>query len=70
MSGVQAASAPTGRSPESEISSRERQEILVRIEELVAGARAPAEGADRPLRAARALAVRRRAIAARASLLR
>jgi hypothetical protein len=52
MSAVQAASAPAGRSPESEISSRERQEILVRIDELVAGARKPVDGADRPLRAA------------------
>jgi hypothetical protein len=38
---------------ESEISSRERQEILVQIDELVAGARKTAEGVDRPLRAAR-----------------
>jgi hypothetical protein len=53
MSGVQAASVPAGRNPESEISSRERQEILVRIDELVAGARKPAEGGDRAFRAAR-----------------
>ncbi|OHD74353.1 MAG: hypothetical protein A2177_00925 [Spirochaetes bacterium RBG_13_68_11] len=53
MSGVQAASAPAGRNPESEISSRERQEILVRINELVAGARKPAGGGDRAFRAAR-----------------
>jgi hypothetical protein len=52
MNGVEAASGPAGRSPESDISSRERQEILVRIEDLVAGARKPADGADRPLRAA------------------
>jgi len=53
MSAIPAASARAGRSPEAEISSRERQEILARIEELVAGARRPADGADRPLRAAR-----------------
>ena len=44
MSGVQA--------PDSEISSRERQEISVRIDEMVAGARKPVQGADHPLRVA------------------
>ena len=53
MSGVQAATAPAGRTPDSDISSRERQEILVKIDEMVAGARKPVDGADRPLRAAR-----------------
>jgi hypothetical protein len=52
MSVVQAAAVPAGRNPESEISSRERQEISVQIDEMVAGARKPVEGADRPLRAA------------------
>ncbi len=53
MSGVQAASVPAGRNPESEISTRERQEILVRIDALVAGARRPADGGDHAFRAAR-----------------
>ncbi len=49
MSGVPAAGGVTG----AEISSRERQEIIARIDEMVAGARRPAGGADRALRAAR-----------------
>jgi hypothetical protein len=53
MSGVQESTAPAGRNPEVEISARERQEILVRIDELVAGARKPAGVADRAVRAAR-----------------
>ena len=54
MSGVQAATAPAGRNPESEISSRERQEISARIDELVASARKGGDGGvGRALRAAR-----------------
>jgi hypothetical protein len=53
MSAVQATSGPAGRDLESGISSRERQEILVRIDEMVSGARTPAEGADRALHRAR-----------------
>jgi len=49
---VQAGTAPAERKPESEISSRERQEISVRIDEMLAGARRSLDGADRPLRAA------------------
>lgn len=53
MSGVQAAVAPAGKTPESGISPRERQEILAQIDGLVAGARRPVGKADLALKAGR-----------------
>ena len=52
MSVVRAVASPDGKAPGAEISSRERQEIVARIDEMVAGARRPVDRADRAWRAA------------------